>query len=245
VSTSVTSQLSGETRRRLLEVSTATLTSQLLSRGFRTVFMANVSPLRPDLRMVGTALTLRYAPAREDVSIGVKMDNTTNVQRLAVEAIGPGEILVIDARGDLSAGVLGDILAARILRRGGAGIVTDGAMRDAFSVSALDLPVYTRGSHGSASTAAHWPVDMNVPIGCGGVLVRPGDVVVGDADGVVIIPPAVVDDVARDAYEQERYEAFVLREVERGASILGLYPPDDEARAAYQDWKSAEEDSRD
>jgi regulator of RNase E activity RraA len=245
MSTSQTRPLSDESRRTLVEVSTATLTAQLLSRGFRNVFMSNVLPLRNDLRMVGTALTLRYAPAREDVSIGLGVDNTTNVQRLAVEATGPGDVLVIDARGDLSAGVLGDILATRILRRGGAGIVTDGAMRDASSFRALDLPVYARGVHGAASSAAHWPVDMNVPIGCGGVLVRPGDIVVGDADGVVVIPPSVVDEVARDAYEQDRFETFVLREVERGASIRGLYPPDDETRAAYQDWKLAGDDSRD
>jgi regulator of RNase E activity RraA len=225
--------LSLESKQRLLEVSTATLTAQLLGRGFRNTFMPAVSPLRPDLRMVGTALTLRYAPAREDVSIGRSIDNSTNVQRLAVESIDPGQVLVIDARGDLSAGSFGQILATRIKVRGAAGLVSDGALRDTPAFQELDLAVYARAAHAAASAVAHWPVDMNVPIGCAGVLVIPGDVVVGDAEGVVIIPADLVDEVARDAHEQEQLEAFIQQRVEQGSSIRSVYPPDAETLAEY------------
>lgn len=225
--------LSHETEQKLREVSTATLTSQLLARGFRNTFIPSVSPLRPDLRMLGTAFTLRYAPAREDVSIGVRVDNSTNVQRRAVESIGPGQVMVIDARGDLSAASFGHILATRIKVRGAAGLVSDGALRDTPAFTELDLPVYVRAAHAAASAVAHWPVDMNVPIGCGGVLVIPGDVVVGDAEGVVIVPADLVDEVARDGYEQEQLEAFIEQQVKEGSSIKGLYPPDSEALEAY------------
>lgn len=229
-----TDVLSGETGEKLREVSTATLTAQLLTRGFRRTFMPTVSPLRPDLRLVGTAFTLRYAPAREDVSIGLPIDNRTNVQRLAVEAIGPGQVLVIDARGDVSAGSFGDILATRIKVRGAAGLVTDGALRDTPAFRGIDFPVYARAAHAAPSALAHWPVDMNVPIGCAGVLVIPGDVLVGDAEGVVVIPAHLVAEVAREAYAQEQLEAFIQSRVQTGSSIRDTYPADSETLAAYQ-----------
>jgi len=230
---SQTSTLSNETKQKLHIVSTATLTAQLLTRGFRNTFMPSVTPLRPDLRMVGSAFTLRYAPSREDVSINVKVDNDTNVQRLAVESIDPGQVLVIDARGDLSAGAFGDILATRIKVRGAAGLVTDGALRDTPCFKEIELLVYARAAHATASAAAHFPVDMNVPIGCGGILVMPGDIVVGDAEGVVVIPADLVDEVARDAYEQEQLEAFIQERVQDGASIRGMYPADSGTLAEF------------
>lgn len=216
-------------------VSTATLTAQLLRRGIGTTFLVGVRPLRPDLRMVGRAVTLRYVPAREDVGTGATFDNHTNPQRIAVESVGPGDVLVIDARGDIRAGALGNILATRILRRGAAGIVTDGAFRDSPGFVELDLPTYAAGANAAISSTIHHPVDFGVPIGCAGVLVMPGDVVVGDAEGVVIIPEKLAGSVAADALEQERLEAYVLRHVDEGASIHGVYPPSDETMAAYRE----------
>jgi regulator of RNase E activity RraA len=232
-----THTLTAQAREKLQRVSTATLTSQLLKRGFRNTFVFGLTPLRPDLRMVGYAFTLRYVPAREDVAMQVNYDNTTNVQRLAVEAIGPDEVLVIDARGDVRAASFGHIIATRIKQRGAAGLVTDGALRDTPAFRQLDLPTYIKAPHATASSVAHHPVDMNVPIGCGGVLVMPGDVVVGDAEGVVVIPAAVAEEVAHDTYEQEILEEFVLSKVEAGASIRGIYPPDEKTLAEFAAWR--------
>lgn len=229
-----TGYLSSAVEEALRQVSTATLTSQLLKRGFRNTFLGGLMALRPDLRLVGYAFTLRYAPMREDLDLQVDFDNLTNVQRLAVEAVGPGDVLVIDARNDEGSGTLGNILATRIKVRGGAGIVTDGGLRDVSGFREIDLPTYTRISHGATSSTRHHPVDMNVPIGCAGVLVMPGDVIAGDADGVVAIPRAVAEEVALAALEQERLEAFVLRKVQGGASIRGVYPPDEQTRAEYE-----------
>lgn len=231
--------LSKDAEAALRQASTATLTSQLLKRGFRNTFIGGLWPLRPDLRMVGYAFTLRYAPMREDLDLEVDFDNWTNVQRLAVEEVGPGDVLVIDTRNDVGSGSLGNILATRIKMRGGAGVVTDGAFRDAEAFKRIDLPTYTRGVHAATSSTRHHPVDMNVPIGCGHVLVMPGDVVVGDAEGVVVIPRAVAEDVALAALEQERMEAFVLTRIEAGESIRGVYPPDDTTRAEYQKWRES------
>lgn len=225
--------ISDETRARLREVSTATLTSQLLKRGFRNTFIPGLLPTRPDLRMVGTALTLRYVPTREDMDMRVDYDNRTNVQRLAVEAIEEGQVLVIDARGDVRAASFGHIIATRIMRRGAAGLVTDGGLRDTPRFGDLDLPVYYRAAHATTSATIHHPVDMNVPIGCGGLLVVPDDVMVGDAEGVVVMPATVVDEVAAAAAEQEAMEEFVWGRVNQGEAITGLYPPDAETRARF------------
>lgn len=225
--------LSSEAWDRLHHVSTATLTSQLLKRGFRTTFLQGISPLRPDLRLVGYAFTLRYVPAREDLDLQVEYDNRTNVQRIAVETIGPDDVLVIDARGDLGAASFGHIIATRIQRRGAAGLVTDGALRDTPRFRNLDLPAYSRAAHATTSSVRHHPADMNVPIGCAGVLVMPGDVVVGDAEGVVVIPAKVAEDVAYAAYEQEMLEEFILSKVEAGEPITSIYPPDEKTRAAF------------
>lgn len=182
-----THEISADAKKKLRSVSTATLTSQLQNHGFRNTFLAGLYPLRPDLSMVGYAFTLRYIPAREDLA-DERYDNTKNVQRLAVEAVGPEDVLVIDARGDISAASLGHILGTRIAQRGAAGFVTDGALRDTPGFRDLELPTYIQAPHATTSFVAHHPVDMQVAIGCAGVAVTPGDVVVGDAEGVVIIP---------------------------------------------------------
>jgi len=228
-----TRYLSDEAEAALMQVSTATLTSQLLKRGFRNTFLTGVEPLRPDLRMVGYAFTLRFVPMREDLDHSGPINNLTSAQRIAIESVGPSDVLVMDARGDLNSGTIGDILATRMKVRGAVGVVTDGALRDRKGMQATGLPSYARATHASASPTRHHPADINQPIGCAGVLVMPGDVVVGDADGVVIIPQAVAEDVAMAALEQEEFEAYVLTRIEAGASIIGVYPPDEKTRAEF------------
>jgi regulator of RNase E activity RraA len=226
--------LSPRAVEKLRRVSTATLTSQLLTRGLRNTFLLGPRPTRPDLRMVGYAFTLRYVPAREDLGAGVEYDNETDVQRLAVEAVGPDDVLVVDARGDTRAASLGHILATRLRARGAAGLVTDGALRDAPAFAGLDLPSYAAGSHATTSAVLHRAADTNVLVGCGGVLVAPGDVMVGDAEGVVAIPAHLAEEVSHDAAEQERLEAWILGKVAAGSSIRGVYPPDERTRAEYE-----------
>ncbi len=227
---------------KLKHISTATLTTQLLKRGFRNTFIAGLTPLRPDLRMVGRAFTLRYVPIREDLDKAVEYDNSNNIQRLAVEAVGEGDVLVIDARSNINAASFGHILATRILQRGAHGLVTDGALRDTVGIQQLDLPVYTRMPHATTSVTVHHPADMNVPIGCGEVYVQPRDIVVGDAEGVVVMPVSVANEVAHDGYEQEILEQFLQEKVANGSGIKGVYPPNEKTLAEYQVWKAQQTD---
>ncbi len=239
-----TPRISDETRTLLGGVSTATLCTQLRKRGFRSnYFLRDVAPQRPDLRMVGQAVTLRYIPARDDLEPTGDYDNQTNIQRIAVEMVGPGDVLVVDARGETSAAVLGNILAARIAARGAAGIVTDGAFRDAPVIRSLDFPTYARGQNANLSNQLHFPSEINVPIACGGVAVVPGDVIVGDAEGVIVIPVAVADDIARDAAEQESRESFIFEKVKAGSSIVGVYPPNEETLREYERARTATKDT--
>jgi regulator of RNase E activity RraA len=233
--------LEPEIRTLLEKSSTATLATQLFKRGFRTRFMTGVSAVHPDLKLVGTARTLRCVPMREDLDhLGVFRDPEMP-QRKAVERVGPGEVLVIDARGDRSAGTLGNILAARIMRRGAAGVVSDGPFRDLEGIRALRFPSYCAGPHANTNLTVHHPVDMDVPIGCGGVLVMPGDVLVGDGDGVIVIPRHLAAEIATDAAEQELAEEFILEKIQAGASIVGVYPMNDETAAEYEQWRRERE----
>ena len=228
-------RVSDEALRLLGGVSTATLCTQLRKRGFRSsLFMQEVVPLRPELRLAGQAVTLRYIPVREDLEPTGAYDNLINKQRIAVESVGPGDVLVIDARGDTRAAVLGNILAGRIAARGAAGIVTDGAFRDAPAIRTLDLPTYARGQNANLSNLVHFPSEINVPIACGGVAVLPGDVIVGDAEGIVVIPLALAGDIARDAAAQEALEAFIFEKVRSGSSIVGVYPPNERTLEEYE-----------
>lgn len=226
--------LTEQAKQKLRQVSTATLTTQLLRIGFRHTFMAGVIPLSRGQRLVGYAFTLRYVPAREDVAVDARYDNDRNVQRLAVEAVGPEDVLVIDARGDVSAASFGHIIATRIRERGAAGLVTDGALRDTAGIAQLGLPTYYRAAHATTSAVAHHPVEMNVPIGCGGILVMPGDVLVGDDDGVVVIPNAHAEEIAHASFEQDELEEFLRAKVAAGASIRGVYPPSDDVLQEYE-----------
>jgi regulator of RNase E activity RraA len=227
------------TRRRLLAASTATLTSQLLRRGFRTTFLHGLRPTRPDLRMVGRAFTLRYAPSREDVGFEVDYDNARNLQRIAVEMAPAGSVLVIDARGDEGAASFGHILATRLGVRGLAGLVTDGGLRDSPSFATVDLPAFFRSAHATTSSVRHWPVDLQVPVGCAGVLVIPGDVVVGDAEGVVVIPGALADEVAEGAEAQEEAEIWALDRIREGEALPGIYPLGPDRSAEFEAWRDA------
>jgi regulator of RNase E activity RraA len=235
-------RLTEESFKKLYKVSTASLTSELLKLGFRNTFLKDIHALRPDKRLVGYAFTLRYIPAREDLDLEIDYDNSTNPQRIAVETIGPDEVLIIDSRGETNAGSLGHILCTRLQCRGVAGLVTDGALRDYPSIKELDFPTYARAAHGTTSSVIHHPTDFQVPIGCGGVMVRPGDVIVGDAEGVVVIPIDVADEVAQKCYERDQLEAWIQQKVASGASIKGVYPPNEETLNEYKMWRMVRKD---
>ena len=221
---------------KLKMASTATLTSVLRNKGLHNTFMHNVVPLESDARMVGRAFTLRYIPAREDLD-EVPLDNLKDVQRIGIEQIGAGDVLVIDARGDTRAGTMGSILAARIQVRGCTGVVTDGAYRDSPTIAASGLPAYAVAMNAHTNKTVHHPSEIQVPIACGGVAVFPGDLIVGDREGVVVIPAHLAAAVAAEAEEMEQKERFIMEKIRSGASIVGTYPPDEATLAEYRAWK--------
>jgi regulator of RNase E activity RraA len=229
--------LAPDTLERLRRISTPTLTTQLFKLGFRNTFLHGVRPLCPDRRMAGEAVTVRFAPAREDRAGYAVLADPDYPQRHAIEHILPGQVLVMDCRGVASAASAGDILIARLQVRGAAGLVLDGGIRDYVSVQTFGFPVYALGPAAPAHLVRHVAVDENVPIGCAEVLVVPGDVMVGDGEGVVCIPRAVADTVATGGLEQEELEAFILDKVRKGAPLPGTYPPGDAALAEYEAWK--------
>jgi regulator of RNase E activity RraA len=229
--------LAPETIELLRLPSTATLTSVLAKRGLYNAFMVGIRPLAPGRRLVGFAFTLRYIPAREDLDHTGTLDNLTDPQRVAIERIGPGEVLVIDGRGDVRAGTLGAILATRLKMRGAAGIVSDGAFRDSPEIATSGFPAYAKAAHGAANKTIHHPTDFQLPIACGGVAVYPGDVLVGDDEGVVVIPRHLADEAAREAAAQERREEFIMQKIRAGASIVGVYPPNEATLAEYAEWE--------
>ena len=217
----------------LRAVSTATLTTVLLKKGLRNVWMRGTRPLRPGQpRQVGEAFTLRFLPAREDLATPASWASPIST-RAAIEAMPEGCIAVADARGVTDAGIFGDILCARMARRAVAGLVTDGVMRDAVGVLGTGLPVWCDGIAAPPSVAGLTFVGWQEPIACGGVAVFPGDVVVADDDGAVLIPAALLDAVLAEAPEQERMEAWIMDEIARGLPLPGLYPMNEETRARY------------
>ena len=229
-----------ETIAFLQATSTATLTTQLFKRGLRNVFIQGVRPLGTyGANMVGPATTLRYIPAREDLDqVGV-FEDPTHPQRRAIEITPAGHVLVMDCRRDARAASGGQILITRLQRRGVAGVVTDAGIRDAGPIGAMDFPVFCAGPSAPLNLALHHAVDIDVPIGCGGVAVYPGDLIVGDGDGVVVVPRHLAAEVARDAAEQERLESFIVERVAAGARLSGTYPANAETRAAYAEWLKA------
>jgi 2-keto-4-pentenoate hydratase/2-oxohepta-3-ene-1,7-dioic acid hydratase in catechol pathway/regulator of RNase E activity RraA len=218
------------------QVSTATLASQLRKRGLNGLTMDGLRSTKPGCRMAGFARTLRYLPLREDLF--ARYGGGMNAQKQAIEQIRPGEVLVIDARQEPAAGTIGDILALRAQARGAAGIVTDGAIRDAARLAELEIPTYHAAVHPAVLSRRHVPWEWGVTVACAGVTVQPGDLVIGDGDGVVVLPPGLAPEILADAREQERQEEFVAAQVASGAQLDGLYPLGERWREAYEAWLS-------
>lgn len=222
--------LTPQIRARLAKVSTATLATALYKRGLRQQFIQNVHPLGALTQsMVGEAFTLRYMPAREDLNPITIFQDPHHPQRVAIETCPPGAVLVIDSRKDARAASAGGILVSRLMMRGAAGIVTDGGFRDSAEISALDFPAFHQRPSAPTNLTLHQAIEINGPIGCGDAPVFPGDIVVGDADGVIIIPAHLAEEIAIEATSMTAFEDFVLEQVRAGRSIRGLYPPTDPA----------------
>ena len=231
--------LKPETIEQLRRVSTATLTTQLFKRGLRNVYLQGVARLTTPTggNLVGPAFTMRNIPAREDLDQLSAFENPEHPQRKAIETVPPGYVLVLDCRGETRVASGGQILMTRLMKRGAAGLVSDGPLRDSGTIAQMDFPVYCAGGSAPLNLIQHHATDLNVPIGCGGVAVYPGDVIVGDDEGVVVIPRHLADEVAADAAEQEQMEVFVLERIQGGAALPGTYPPNAETRAAYAAWR--------
>ena len=231
-------ELSDATREALSQVGTSTLTGILSRRGFKNMFLQDVWPIRPDTpRLVGVAFTMRFIPAREDKT---RAGGRGPLQQRAMEECPPGHVLVVDSRGDPRAASAGDVYCGRLKARSCAGIVTDGGLRDTDGIVRTGLSAYHRRPSSPPSGIVHQPIELDVPIACGGVAVYPGDVIVGDADGVVVVPPDLADAIAEEALAATLYDEFVEAEVARGRPLAGLFPaPGDEAKRDFDAWRHA------
>lgn len=215
-------------------VSTASLCTLLFKRGLRTCFIQGVSCLnRAPSHLVGQAFTLRYIPAREDIDTLEQFQDPKHPQRHAVETVPPGRVLVMDCRSDASAASAGSILLKRLEMRGCAGLVTDGGLRDTETIAGLRIPAFCARPSAPTNLTKHHGVDLDVPIGCGGAAVYPGDLIVGDSDGVVVVPLYLAEAIAAEIVEMEAFEDFVFDQVSAGQSIIGLYPPTEETKQRY------------
>ena len=226
-----TPPLSPELRAKLEAVPVAGLSAQLRKRGLNNVHVDGVRPLHPEAKLVGIARTLRFVPNREDLF--ASHGGGYNAQKRVFDAVGDGEVVVIEARGEAGSGTLGDILAIRAHARGAAGMVTDGGVRDAAAVAAVGIPVYSSGAHPAVLGRKHVPWDADVTIACGGTTVQPGDIIVGDADGVIVIPPGIAEEVVDAALAQEDEDAWIADRVAEGHPVDGLFPMNAEWRAKY------------
>lgn len=233
--------LSEATRAKYKKISTASIATALFKRGLRNQFIQGVVPVAPKSEtMVGQAFTLRYIPAREDRNPITVFRNADHPQRVAMETCPPGYVLVMDARKDARAATAGSILITRLALRGAAGVVSDGGFRDAEGIGALDMPAYYAKPSAPTNLTLHEALDINVPIACGDVAVFPGDVLVGDKDGVMVIPADLAEELAEECSEMESYEDFVLEQVKAGTPIIGLYPrTKEEFEKRYNDWRAA------
>lgn len=239
----MSTQLDALTISRLQSVSTATITTQLFKRGFRNLFLQGVKMLNVrSCKMVGPAFTLRYIPAREDIDSFQAKRDPNALQREAIEAAPPGSVLVMDCRADARAGSAGDVYVTRLKVRGVAGLVSDGGIRDTQGISEIDFPVFCAGPSAPTNRILHHAIDYNLPIACGGVPIYPGDIVVGDRDGVAVIPADLAIDVAKDSAEQEELESYILGRIAQGEELSGLYPVNERTREEYlasNNWKKA------
>lgn len=233
------SSLKAETREKLMHVSTATLSTALFKRGFRNTILQDVLPLANKGRnMVGPAFTLRYIPAREDLNEISVFQNPEHPQRAAVEQCPEGHVFIVDSRKDPRAASAGSILVTRLMVRGCAGVVTDGGFRDSPEIAELDIPSYHNRPSAPTNLIQHQAIEINGPVGCGDVPVFPGDIVVGDAEAVCVIPAHVADEIAAEAHEMTAFEDFVTERVQAGQSIIGLYPAThEETRTAFAAWR--------
>lgn len=231
--------LDDEIRKKLGTVSAATICTALFKRGLRNQFIQDVRPLNPALgNMVGPAFTLRYIPAREDLNPISVFQDRAHPQRKAVEDCPPGAVFVVDSRKDPRAASAGGILVTRLMKRGVAGIVTDGGFRDSPEIAGLAIPAYQNRPSAPTNLTVHQAIEINCPIGCGDAPVFPGDIVVGDAEGVVVIPAGIVGEIAEEAVEMTAFEDFVTEEVNGGRSILGLYPATDpQTQIDFASWR--------
>ncbi|WP_091558857.1 fumarylacetoacetate hydrolase family protein [Arthrobacter sp. ok362] len=228
--------LSPELKAKLESVCTATLSSQLRKRGLNNVSIDGLTSTRPEKRIVGLARTLRYVPNREDLF--KTHGGGFNAQKKAIDSLNEGEILVMEARGEKGTGTIGDILALRAEVRGAAAIITDGGVRDFSAVAAMDMPTYYANPHPAVLGRRHIPWDTDITIACGGATVQPGDIIVADADGILVIPPALAEELADDSIAQEREETFIAEMVQQGHSVDGLYPLNAQWRTRYQEWEA-------
>jgi regulator of RNase E activity RraA len=227
------------TIEKLKKVSTATIATCLFKKGLKNQFIQNVHPLKSGKPiMVGPAYTLRYIPAREDLNPITVFKDPKHLQRVAVEECPEGAVLVIDSRKDARAASAGSILATRLMKRGVAGLVTDGGFRDSAEIAELDMPSYHNRPSAPTNLTLHQAIAINDPIACGDVAVFPGDMIVGDDDGIMVIPANIVDEVANECLQMTLYEEFVFLKVDKGEAIIGLYPMTDERIVAeFEAWK--------
>ncbi len=234
------SALPNALRDKLMSATVAGLSAQLRKRGLNNVTIEGVRPLTPGVKMVGTARTLRFVPNREDLFAG--HGGGYNAQKRLFDSVGPGEIIVIEARGETGSGTLGDVLALRARVAGAAGIVTDGGVRDVEAVAAVGIPVYTAGAHPAVLGRVHVPWDTDLTIACGGTTIQPGDIIVGDADGVIVLPRALAEDVVDAALEQEDEDAWIATQVAAGHRVEGLFPMNARWREKYEQWRAAQKE---
>ena len=230
--------LTAQDRERLKAVSVATISTCLYRAGVKVVCPHGIRPVAPGLpRMVGEAFTLRFIPARDDVGGASSYGSAGNIHQRAFEECPPGQVLVMDARGETRGCSCGDLLIGRLKARGCAGIVTDGGFRDTPDIALLDFPAYQREPAPAPSFGRLQAVELNVPIGCSDVAVYPGDVIVGDAEGVVVIPAGMTSRIAGEAYDLMQYDTFAAEEIANGRRITGLYPASDASRAEFERWR--------
>ena len=233
-SAGATFELTEDLIAKINSVGTATLSSQLRKHGLNNVSIDGLSSTQPGVRLVGVARTLRFLPNREDLFAA--HGGGYNAQKQAFDGLNPGDVLVMDCRRDAAAGTLGDVLALRAQVRGAVGIVTDGGLRDVAAVTALGLPTWHGGAHPAVLGRKHVPWDIDQTIACGGATVQPGDVIVGDDDGLLVIPPTMVEEIVDAAIEQERQERFIAEQVGRGEAVDGLYPMNEAWKTNYTEW---------
>ncbi|MGF4044042.1 fumarylacetoacetate hydrolase family protein [Paenarthrobacter nitroguajacolicus] len=232
------SVLTPELKAKLESVATATLSSQLRKRGLNNVSIDGLQATRPDRKVVGLARTLRYVPNREDLF--KTHGGGFNAQKRAIDSVNEGEILVMEARGEKGTGTVGDILALRAQVRGAAAIITDGGVRDYSAVADLEMPTYFANPHPAVLGRRHIPWDTDITIACGGATVQPGDIIVADSDGILVIPPAIAEELVDDCIQQEKEETFIFQMVQEGNSVDGLYPMNKEWQARYADWSASQ-----